>query len=246
MKTILVDDEKVAIHRLKQSLANYPSIQIMGEATNGAEAVLLINAMHPDLVFLDIQMPGLNGFEVLDQLEYTPMIVFVTAYEEYAVKAFEKNSLDYLLKPVEHERLSITLKRIMENENQKDTISRIKQFIAESSNKYITTIPVRLGNKINLVPIGEIYFFEATDKYISIHTKDEVKLIDYSLTYLQDRLPDEFIRIHRTFIINTLKIKEIHKYFKGTYLLVMADQKSTKIKAAYSYSKAIREKLLLP
>jgi two-component system LytT family response regulator len=246
MKTILVDDEEVAIHRLRQSLANYPSIKIIAEATNGLEAVKLINSQRPELVFLDIQMPGLNGFEVLNMLEYTPLIVFVTAYEEYAIKAFEKNSLDYLLKPVEQERLAITIKRIMEQENQQNTLSKIKQLITENNTKCITTIPVKLGNKINLVPVSEIYFFEATDKYISIHTKEEVKLIDYSLTYLQDRLPDKFMRVHRTFIINTLKIKEIHKYFKGTYLLVMQDHKNTKIKAAYSYSKAIKSQLLLP
>ena len=248
IKTLLVDDEEVAIHRLKKLLGAYPRVNIIGEAKDGRSAVDLINSQRPDLVFLDIQMPGLNGFEVLHQLLYTPLIVFTTAYEEYAVKAFEKNSLDYLLKPVENERLALTMKRIVQNKaGDQDLLLKIKQLIGyEKTEDRISTIPVKAGNKILLVQVADIIFLEAKEKYVTIHLKEGEKLIEYSLTSLEHRLPDEFIRVHRSFIVNKLKIREIHKYFKGTFMLVMDDAKSSKIKTAYSYSETIKTKILLP
>jgi len=249
INTLLVDDEDIAIHRLKRALAVYPEFKIVGEVKDGKSAVEFINHYRPDLVFLDIQMPGFNGFEVLNHLEYMPLIVFVTSYEHYAVQAFEKNSLDYLLKPVEEERLRLTINRIMERRGINDAgiLLKIQRLIeGHKTDDRISTIPVKLGNRINLVAVGDIYFFEAKDKYVCLHTKDEEKLVDYSLSYLQERLPPEFIRVHRGFIVNKLKIKELHKYFKGTYLLVMEDSKNSKIKSAYSYSESIRTRLLLP
>jgi two-component system LytT family response regulator len=248
IKTLLVDDEEVAIHRLKKLLGEYPYVNIIGEAKDGRTAVDFINSRRPDLVFLDIQMPGSNGFEVLDQLQYTPLIVFTTAYEEYAVKAFEKNSLDYLLKPVEGERLALTMKRIIQNKaGDQDLLLKIQQLIGyEKTKDRISTIPVKTGNKITLVHVADIIFLEAKEKYVTIHLKEGEKLIEYSLTWLEQRLPEEFLRVHRGFIVNKLKIREIHKYFKGTFLLMMDDIKSSKIKTAYSYSETIRAKLLLP
>jgi len=248
IKTLLVDDEEVAIHRLKKLLGEYPYVNIIGEAKDGRTAVDFINSRRPDLVFLDIQMPGPNGFEVLNQLQYTPLIVFTTAYEEYAVKAFEKNSLDYLLKPVEGERLALTMKRIIQNKaGDQDLLLKIQQLIGyEKTKDRISTIPVKTGNKITLVHVADIIFLEAKEKYVTIHLKEGEKLIEYSLTWLEQRLPEEFLRVHRGFIVNKLKIREIHKYFKGTFLLMMDDIKSSKIKTAYSYSETIRAKLLLP
>jgi len=248
IKTLLADDEDIAIHRLKKALNKYPEIKIIGEAKNGETAIELINGLRPDLVFLDIQMPGFNGFEVLDRLQYIPLIVFVTAYEEYAIKAFEKNSLDYLLKPVEEERLALTMKRIMDNKaDESDVLLKIKNLISDTQTvEKIRTIPVKIGQKITLVHVADICFFEAKDKYVYIHTKEEEKLIEYPLTYLQDRLPAEFIRVHRSFVINKLKIREIHKYFKGTYMILMNDSSGSKIKSSYSYDETIKTKLLLP
>lgn len=248
IRTLLVDDEEMAIHRLKKALLPYPQIKIIAQAMDGKSAVHLINGLRPDLVFLDIQMPGLNGFDVLDLLEYTPMIVFVTAYEEYAIKAFEENSLDYLLKPVEQERLALTIKRIFENKTgEAELLLKLRKLIeGNKMEDVISTIPVKVGNNITLVHASDICFFEAKDKYVSIHIQGEEKIIEYSLTYLEGRLPTEFLRVHRSFIINKLKIREIRKYFKGTYILVMNDPKSSKIKSAYSYYEAIKNKLLLP
>lgn len=244
--TLLVDDEEMAIHRLKKALQRYPQIRIIGEARDGASAVELMNSLRPDLVFLDIRMPAFNGFEVLSRLEYTPLIVFVTAYEEYAIKAFEKNSLDYLLKPVEEERLALTIQRIMQNRSGgAEILQKIKQLIDDKKAAgTISTIPVKTGNKIYLVQVTDIVFFEAKDKYVVVHTRDEEQLIEYPLNYLESRLPAEFVRIHRSLIVNKLKIREIHKYFKGTFILVMNDAKGAKLKSAYSYTDSIKTKLL--
>lgn len=202
----------------------------------------------PDLVFLDIQMPEFTGFEVISQLDIVPMIVFVTAYQEYAVKAFEKNSLDYLLKPVEEDRLRLTIDRILEKKaGETDIMVKIQQLIGEiGTEKSITTIPVKIGNKINLIHIADIHFFEAKDKYVFIHTAENESLTDYSLSSLQQRLPSEFIRVHRSFIINKMKVKEIQKYFKGTYIFVMNNEKRTKIRTASSYYESIKTRLLNP
>jgi two-component system LytT family response regulator len=239
IKTLLVDDEEIAIHRLKKSLSLYPRIKIIGEARDGRSAVEFINGQRPDLVFLDIQMPEFNGLEVLNLLEYTPMIVFVTAYDEYAIKAFEKDSLDYLLKPVEDERLAVTIKRILQNKRVDIVIPQ------QAATETISTIPVKTGNKVQLVHIADVCFFEAKDKYVILHTNEAEKLIEYPLGYLQERLPAEFVRVHRSFIINKLKIREIHKYFKGTFVILMNDAKGSKIKSAYSYYDAIKEKILV-
>lgn len=248
IRTLLVDDEEIAIHRLKKALQAWPVIHIIGEASDGHAAIQFINSQRPDLVFLDIQMPEVNGFDVLSELEYTPLIVFVTAYEEYAIKAFEQNSLDYLLKPVEEDRLALTIQRVMENNKpEAHLLAALQQLLKDRHpEEKISTIPVKSGNKIQLVHVSEICYLEAKDKYVYIHTRDQEKLIEYSLAYLQDRLPPEFIRVHRSFIINKLKIREIHRYFKGTFLVTMNDIKGSKIKSAYSYYEAINSKLLHP
>jgi two-component system LytT family response regulator len=248
IKTLLVDDEQVAIDRLTKLLGAWPFVNIIGQAKDGRSAVTIINSHRPDLVFLDIRMPGLNGFEVLQQLSYTPLVVFTTAYEEYAVKAFEKNSLDYLLKPVEGERLALTMKRIIQNKaGDQGLLLKIQQLIGfEKTKDRISTIPVKTGNKIIPVHVADIIFLEAKEKYVTIHLKEGEKLIGYSLSWLEHRLPEEFLRVHRSFIVNKLKIREIQKYLKGTFILVMDDAKNSKIKTAYSWSDTIRAKLLLP
>jgi len=244
--TLLVDDEEMAIHRLRIALQHYPQINIIGEARDGAAAIEFMNSRRPELVFLDIRMPAFNGFEVLNHLTYTPLIVFVTAYEEYAIKAFEKNSLDYLLKPVEEERLALTMQRIVQNRSGgAEILQKIKQLIADKKTEStISTIPVKTGTKIYLLHVTDIIFFEAKDKYVSVHSREQEHIIEYPLNYLESRLPPEFVRIHRGLIVNKLKIREIHKYFKGTFVLVMNDAKGSKLKSAYSYSDIIKTKLL--
>ncbi|QHS59723.1 LytR/AlgR family response regulator transcription factor [Chitinophaga agri] len=246
--TLLVDDEAIAIHRLKKALQSYPQIKIVGEAMDGAAAVAMMNSLQPELVFLDIRMPAFDGFEVLDQLTYAPMIVFVTAYEEYAIRAFEKNSLDYLLKPVEEDRLDMTIRRVSQRTgNEVALLSKMKMMLREQQEEArISTIPVKKGDKIYLVQVNDIVYLEAREKYVVVHTEGEEQLIDISLTYLEERLPAVFVRVHRSFIVNKLKIREIQKYFKGTFILLMNDKQGARIKTSNTYNDTVKSKLLLP
>jgi len=248
IKTLLVDDEEVAIRRLRQMLSRYPDISIIGEAADGPSAVAIINERRPELVFLDIQMPGLDGFGVLGGLDYTPMIVFLTAYEEYAVKAFEKESLDYLLKPVEAERLDLTIQRVARNRATDGSILEKIQRLIDGirAADTITTIPVKAGNRIQLVSVADVYFFAAKDKYVMVHEREGQRLIEYPLSWLEHRLPPEFIRVHRGYIVNKVKIREIHRFLKGTFVIIMDDGASTAIKTAWSYSETVKARLLSP
>jgi len=248
IKTLLVDDEEVAIRRLRQMLSRYPDISIIGEAADGPSAVAIINERRPELVFLDIQMPGLDGFGVLGALDYTPMIVFLTAYEEYAVKAFEKESLDYLLKPVEVERLDLTIQRVARNRATDGSILEKIQRLVDGvrAADTITTIPVKAGNRIQLVSVADVYFFAAKDKYVMVHEREGQRLIEYPLSWLEHRLPPEFIRVHRGYIVNKVKIREIHRFLKGTFVIIMDDGASTAIKTAWSYSETVKARLLSP
>jgi len=248
IKTLLVDDEEVAIRRLRQMLSRYPDISIIGEAADGPSAVAIINERRPELVFLDIQMPGLDGFGVLGGLDYTPMIVFLTAYEEYAVKAFEKESLDYLLKPVEAERLDLTIQRVARNRATDGSILEKIQRLVDGvrAADTITTIPVKAGNRIQLVSVADVYFFAAKDKYVMVHEREGQRLIEYPLSWLEHRLPPEFIRVHRGYIVNKVKIREIHRFLKGTFVIIMDDGASTAIKTAWSYSETVKARLLSP
>ena len=248
IKTLLVDDEEVAIRRLRQLLQDYPDISIIGEAKDGPSAVAVVNGQRPDLVFLDIQMPGFDGFEVLNRLEHLPMIVFLTAHEEYAVKAFEKESLDYLLKPVDAQRLDLTIQRVVRNRVAGGSILEKIQRLVEGvgTADTITTIPVKAGNRIQLVSVSDVYFFAAKDKYVLIHEREGQRLIEYSLSWLEHRLPPVFVRVHRGYIVNKLKIREIHKFLKGTFVIVMDDAERTAIKTAWSYSETVKARLLSP
>lgn len=246
IRTILVDDEDIALHRFRKVLDAYPFIKVIGEAKDGKSAIELINTLKPELVFLDIQMPECTGFEVLSRLDPLPMVVFVTAYEEYAIKAFEKDSLDYLLKPVEEERLAITIERILKKDPEGgEAIAKIRQLLQETQQQPdISTIPVKVGNKISLIPIADIYYFESKEKYVFIHTRDKEYLIDYPLNFLEERLPQLFLRVNRSYIVNRFRIKEIHKYFKGTFIFIMNDSGGTKIKTGSSYTAQIKNQLL--
>jgi DNA-binding LytR/AlgR family response regulator len=247
LSAIIVDDEPVAIERLRTALQAHPQVNVIGTATDGMAAVKLINTECPDLVFMDIQMPGLNGFGVVGQLTHEPLIIFVTAYDAYAVAAFEQNSLDYLLKPVAPERLAITVRRALDRKNEQSlSFAKLKEMVtSEEKKEYISTIPVKLGHKIQLIPVNEICYFEAKDKYVYLHTFEDESLIERSLSYLEERLPPDFIRVHRSYLINKHKIKEMQKYFKGGFVFILDDQACTRIKSATAFNKEIKEKLLL-
>lgn len=242
---IIVDDEQTARSRLKMLLKKHEDvIEVIGEAKDGTEAIGKINELKPDVAFLDIQMPGIIGIELPKFLTHSPHLVFVTAYHDYAIKAFEQNSLDYLLKPVESDRLALTVRRISEYGVKAQTNS---QHILENMLSHLKqapkldSIPVNLSKKIILIPTESIVYFEAKHKYVYLYTRDEHYLIDYSLSYLVTRLPEYFFQIHRTFIINRHKIKEIHKHLKSSFLFIMNDKSQRQITSGNTYYDEIKQ-----
>lgn len=232
-KTILVEDEELSRLGLKKKLEQFDEIDIIDMAENGIEAVEKINKLKPDLIFLDIQMPGMNGFEVLQNLKYMPVVIFTTAFDEYALKAFETNSIDYLLKPIEEDRLQKAMEKLKKfTEKEKcDYDSKITSLLSELTNKQdkLSRIHIKIGDEVLFVNTNDIFFFKADNKYTSICTFDDEYIINDTLASLEEKLPENFIRIHRGFIINMNHLNKLKKWFGGKYLAVMKDKKKTEI-----------------
>src|ERR1700722_10491760 len=216
-KTLIIDDEEPARQRLKRLLKPFEQIDIIGEAVNGHDGIEQIEKMLPDLIFLDIEMPVFNGFEMLRQLKHQPKVVFTTAYDQYAVKAFEEDSIDYLLKPVEPERLEKTIKRLQQFQHQPPAFLPLETLIKQLQlKKDIKTLTVKIGDKILLIKLDSIIYIEAEDKYVFLHTSDGKKhLTDFTISSLEKKTREAFVRIHRSYIINSDHIKEIRKSFNG-------------------------------
>lgn len=245
-KTILVDDEMLARQRLTRLLQNYTDIiEIIAEASNGEEAVELIETLNPDLVFLDIEMPVYNGLDVLKKISNDPLIIFTTAYENYAIKAFETNSVDYLLKPIEKERLVLCIDKLRKhsiiNINKEKLLSDVELVNQESTIKP-QSIPVKIGDKTILVKYEDVLYFEANEKYVELNTLNNQKhILEYSLTQLSLKLPSNFLRVHRAFLVNMNLVKEFRKGFNGSAILVMNNKEETKIHTGRTYIEAVRK-----
>jgi len=255
LKTLLIDDVPLAISRLRRLLLPHSdTFDIIGEAGNGAEGLAFIEAEQPDIIFLDIEMPLLNGFEMLSKLNTMPMVIFATAYDQYAIRAFEENSVDYLLKPIEAERLSRTAQKIRgmverdgANSRSNPMTDSLMQLLAQMQpKKEIHSLSVKTGDKIVLVSLADISYFEAEEKYVFLCTTDGQKhLTTYTLTTLSEKLPDTFLRVSRSVLVNRFKIAEVHRHFDSKYLLVLADKKATKLTTGSTYADAIRQLLEL-
>ncbi len=255
LRTLLIDDEPLALVRLRRLLVPHEAtFNIIGEAGNGAEGLAFIEAEQPDVIFLDIEMPVLNGFEMLAGLTTMPLVIFATAYDQYAIRAFEENSVDYLLKPIEAGRLARSAQKIrhlVERDgasNRRNPMSdNLMQILAQMQpKKEIHSLSVKTGDKIVLIPLTDIAYFEAEDKYVFLCMIDGQKhLTNYTLTTLSEKLPDTFLRVSRSAIVNRFKITEMHRHFDGKYLLVLADRKATRLTTGSTYADAIRQLLEL-
>jgi two-component system LytT family response regulator len=233
IKTIIVEDEYLARDLLKRYLSEYEDFEIIGECENGFEAVKSINELKPDLIFLDIQLPKINGFEILELLEHKPQIIFTTAYDEYAVKAFEVNALDYLMKPYSVMRLKNALekvrKQLSENMIQSDLKNNISAEITYLS-ETLTRIIVKKNKEILIIPTEEVILLEAEDDYVSINSTKGNFLKYKTMKYYEDNLPkDKFIRIHRSYILNISYLKKIESIEKDTHYAVLHDGKQIPI-----------------
>jgi len=244
IKTLIVDDEPLARRNLRLLLERDSQIEIIGECRNGKEAVKTIETSRPDLIFLDIQMPEMDGFDVLEQVgpEHVQAIVFVTAFDQYALKAFEVHALDYLLKPfddlrftqalhraksqIESREITKVSKRLLalleERESQKELSSRPKS--------YLTRLMIKLSSRVVLLRVEEIDWIEADGNYAKLHVRKKAHLLREKMHDLEAQLdPKRFVRIHRSIIVNLDRIKELHPHFNGDYIVVLEDGRQLKL-----------------
>ena len=244
-KTILIDDEPAARRLMKNLLEEHKdTVEVIAEAGGGREAIEKIEALKPQLIFLDIQMPDLTGFEVIEKLNHKPNIIFTTAYEQYAIKAFETFSIDYLLKPIKEERLQQSIAKLKQfgKVDAPIDVSGLQQIIQQfKAPQKATALPIKTGDRIVLLRYENIAYLEAQDKYVFVFTNEGQKhLTDQSLTALSEKLPPQFHRIHKSYIINKDRIREMHRHFNSRYLFIMEDKVGTRITSGRTYSDAIR------
>jgi len=213
-KAIIIDDEHLAITELELMLKAFPEIDIIHKAEKAQNGLDKVNELKPDLIFLDINMPGMSGFELLENLDEVPEVIFVTAYDEYAIKAFEINALDYLLKPINPDRLSEAIQRMEK---------RMHKAQGKAHNERLSMdkrIFIKDGEKCYFVPLADIFLLESDGNYVKVHFEDKKPMLHKSLTYMENRLPDEvFFRANRQFMFNMNYIKKIDPYFNSTLLV---------------------------
>ena len=258
LKTIIVDDEALARRGLKLRLSGRDDVEVIAEARNGHEALDMIREYEPDLVFLDIQMPGMDGFGVLRELsaEDMPAVVFVTAFNDYAIKAFEANALDYLLKPIEDDRLSEALDRVAENLDQRQALKHKKSLlqlvgditgeavgsmeelstrdVESMKKKEIPKLEIKDGNRTTWVPQNEIEWIDAAGDYMCVHAGGETHIMRMTMKKLEASLDPDFLhRIHRSTIVNIHQVKEMQAHINGEYFLTLNGGHTVKLSRTY-------------
>jgi two-component system LytT family response regulator len=231
IRTLIVDDEPLARQRLRRLLEQDPEVEILADCADGVDAIEAIRARRPELVFLDVQMPEVNGFEVLETIapEEVPLVIFVTAFDEHAVRAFEVHALDYLLKPFEDERFRDALRRAKEHraeEQRREEVTRILAMLGETRGTRggMRRMMVRSGGHISFLRTADIDWIEAQGDYVSLHCQGKKHLVRDNIGTLGERLGAEtFARIHRSTIVNIGRIKELQPLFHGDYTVVLVD-----------------------
>jgi two-component system LytT family response regulator len=218
LKVILIDDERLARNELRRMLGEFSDVEIIGEAANASEGIEKIEALNPDLIFLDIQMPGKSGFDMLSQLEKAPHVIFVTAYDEYALKAFDVNALDYLMKPVEPQRLAEALLKVRQKNEEEISSYNNRGILSENDQVF-----VKDGERCWFVKLSDVRLFESVGNYAKVFFGTNKPLILKSLNALEERLDEKvFFRANRKHIINLRMIEKIEPYFNGGLLLDLA------------------------
>jgi two-component system, LytTR family, response regulator len=245
IRTVIVDDEELARERIQALLEEQPDIEIVGVCAEGTSAIETIDREHPDLVFLDVQMPGMDGFEVVENLdrEHVPAIVFVTAYDGHALRAFEINALDFLLKPFDQARFEKALERAraqLSRDRNSLIDARLVSLLEglHEERKYPERLIVKSGGRVFFVRTEEIDWVEASGNYVKIHAKGEAHLIRESMKNMETKLDSKtFVRIHRSAIVNIDRIKELEPWFHGEYVVIMRD--GTRLTASRVFSERL-------
>jgi two-component system LytT family response regulator len=222
MKSIIIDDEPLARLMVKEYLQSYTDIEVVEECNDGFEGVKAIQLLQPDLIFLDIQMPKINGFEMLELIDNPPQVIFTTAFEEYAIKAFETHAVDYLLKPFSKERFDIAIQKAR---LQKSTAQQTEEVLVTASHSPAQShrIVVKDGGNIKIIPISQVQYLEAADDYVKIHTISGSFLKKKTMQYFEESLQQQqFIRIHRSYIINSQLITRIDPFEKDCHQVLLS------------------------
>jgi two-component system LytT family response regulator len=225
INAILIDDEPLACDLVKEYLADYPQIQVVATCHDGFEGMKAINEHQPDLVFLDIQMPKITGFEMLELLDEPPAVIFATAFDEFAIKAFESNAVDYLLKPFSKERFDKAVQKFIESNKETAAPVAMQKVIEEASQtKNQNRVVIKDGSKIRIIPIKEVVRLEADDDYVKIYTEQGNFMKKKTLTHFENSLSaDAFVRVHRSHLINISHITRIDPYEKNSHVVLLKD-----------------------
>lgn len=229
IRIILIDDENLARQISKNYLSSHNNVEIVAECSNGFEAIKKINELKPDIILLDIQMPKLNGFEMLELIENPPIIIFTTAYDHFAIKAFEVSAVDYLLKPFSEERFDQALKKAIKLLDDKFTQDEsIKNIISEHDKKIenLERVVIKDGGKINIIPVDEIRWIEAQDDYVMIDSAQGKFLKQKTMKYFEDHLDEsQFVRIHRSHIINLSYLQHLEQQETDSFKIILKNGK---------------------
>ena len=247
IRTLIVDDEPLARRGIRAQLNDEKDIEILSECRNGLEAVAAIEEQSPDLVFLDVQMPELDGFGVLEAVgvDRMPAVIFVTAYDQYALRAFDVHALDYLLKPVDAERFASALARArkqIEHHSLQDLNQRLQNFLddVQAKQKFTERLVIKSGGRIFFLNVAEIDWIEAADNYVRLHVGRDSHLLRETMNHLEKRLdPDHFLRVHRSRIINIRQIKELQPLFRGEYDIMLQD--GTRLESGRGYKDKLQK-----
>lgn len=246
MRAFLIDDEPLALRRLERMLRETGAVEVVGSSTDPVEAAAQVRKLRPDVLFLDIEMPGWNGFELLRQLDPQPLVVFTTAYNQYALRAFEVNSVDYLLKPIEREQLDRALRKIERSSGapRADLSRLIHQLLERKEAAYPDRIPSKTGDKVEFVDLSRVTHFFAEDKLTYAATESKNYLIASPIAELEAKLdPEKFFRVHRSTLVNLRFVHELYPYFTGRMLLRLKDSKRTEVTVSRDRVKPLKEKL---
>jgi two-component system LytT family response regulator len=224
MKAIIIDDEPLARTIVKEYLMGYPQIELVSECNDGFEGIKAIQQHQPDVIFLDIQMPKINGFEMLELIDDPPAVIFTTAFDEYAIKAFESHAIDYLLKPFSKQRFEKAMQKWLDQRNtvaSKTNTRELLETVSQSPAQHQRVV-VKIAGKIKIIPIEEINFIEAADDYVKIHTKEGALLKNKTMAHFEKILDSQFfVRTHRSFILNVQQITRIDPYEKDNHIAIL-------------------------
>ena len=228
IRAVIVDDEELARQVLHEFLAKHPEIELIAECANGFEAVKTVAEQKPDLVFLDIQMPKLDGFEVLELIGKDATVIFVTAHDNYAIRAFEVHAVDYLLKPVAAARFDAALERAKERLSGKSQPAQVSASELAASARppaqYLDRIPVRDGSRVSIIPVGKLDYAEAQDDYVALASEGKKHLKQQTIASLEAALdPARFLRIHRSYIVNLERVARVEPYAKDSHVAILSN-----------------------